>query len=109
MQEGFHLAQGEQGRLVCRGFGEVHHQTDMGTAVAPLVVYPLSFELRHPSPSLLALARIEVRIEHRKKTSVFVIDFVGLYVGVIHRYFCIGLETDTIEFGGQPKHTLDDI
>ena len=67
VEEGLHLAQRQQRRLLCRRLREVHHHRNMGTHIHALPVDILSLILGHPCPTLLTLAGVEVGIEHSQE------------------------------------------
>ena len=66
VQERLHLAERKQRRLVLRRLCKVHHNAHVRTHILAVAVNPLPLILRHPCASLLALARMEVGIEHGK-------------------------------------------
>ena len=70
MQESFHLAKLQQGGLFGRWLAQVHHQRHVRTHVFAVLLYPLALKLRHPRTVLLALAWIEVYVEHGKIRAV---------------------------------------
>ena len=107
VQEGFHLTEGQQGRLVLCRFGEVHHNGYVGTAVlAGLFVNPLFLVAGHPGSRALACSGVEVGIEHGKEFPVFVEDFVGIHILVINGNIRILLEGDAIQSGCQAEYTF---
>ena len=106
MEEGLDLAEREQGGLLCCGLGEIHHHAGMWTHIVALAVYPLSLKLCHPGSTLLALARVEVGIEHSEIAAVFVEHLVGFNVGMVDGYVFVLLEGYAVEGGGKPKHAF---
>ena len=74
VKECLHFAQREQGWVLGSRLREIHHHADVRShillgaylAIVELafLLNPLALELGHPGSSLLALARIEVGIEH---------------------------------------------
>ena len=107
MEEGLHLTQCQQGRLLFRRFREVHHHTHMRTVVHSLAVDPLTLVFRHPGPTLLTFSRMEVGIEHREIGAILIKHLVSLHVRMIDGNRRILLEGDTIETVGQPEDTVD--
>ena len=67
VEEGLYFAQRQEGWFLFRRLGEIHHHTDMRTDILALAVDPLTLVFRHPCPTLLALARMEVGIEDSQK------------------------------------------
>ena len=106
VEEGFYLAQCQQGRLVGCRLGEVHHHADMRTDVLALLVDELSLVFCHPCTSLLAFAWVEVGIEYSQVAAVLVEYLVGFDVWVVDGNVLVLLEGDAIELGGQSEDTL---
>ena len=106
VQEGFHLAQCQQCRLLVGRFRQVHHHTDVRTYVFALLGNPLTLILRHPGTALFTLAGMEIGIEHSQIASVLVEHLVGFHVGMIHRDILVLLERDAIQAVGQSEHTV---
>jgi hypothetical protein len=109
MEEGLHLAQSEEGRFVGCGFGEVHDHTHVRTDILALRIDALSFVFGHPRSALLALARVEIGIEHGEIGTIPVEHFVGLDIGVVNGYILILAEGDAIETSGESEDALDDV
>ena len=109
MEEGLHLTERQQCGLVVCGLREVHHHTDMRTYVLTFFIYILSLVFRHPCPTLLTFAGMEIGIEHCQERTIFVEHFVGLHIGMVDRYLRVLLERDAIETGGQTEHPVDDL
>ena len=107
MQEGLHLAKGQQGWLLGCRFGEVHHHADMRTYVLSLMVYPLSLEFCHPCTSLFTLAWEEIGIEYSQIAAVLVVHLVCFHVGMVYGYVLVFLEGDSVEFSCQTEHAVD--
>ena len=78
----------------------------MGSDVYSLAVNPLTLELRHPSPSLLAFSRMEVGIEHSEERAVTVEHLIGLHVGMVDGDVLVLFERDAVEAVGQSEHTV---
>ena len=108
VEEGLHLAQSEQRRLLRGGLGEVHHHRHMRTHVLALLVDILSLILGHPCPTLLAFAWMEVGIEHSQEGAVLIEHFVGFHIRMIDWNVLVLLERDAIQTVGQAKHAIDD-
>ena len=81
----------------------------MGAHVHSLAVNPLSLIFGHPCTALLALAGVEVSIEHRKIAAIVVEHLVGLDIGMIHRDGTVLFERDAVEAVGQSEHALDNL
>ena len=107
MQESLHLAQCQQGRLLCRRLREIHHHTDMRAVIHPLTIDPLSTILRHPCPTLLAFTRMEIGIEHGEEGAILVKHLVSLHIGMIDGNLLIFLEGDAIKTVCQSEDTID--
>ena len=80
----------------------------MGSDIHAFPVDPLPLELRHPCPTLLSFARMEVGIEHSQVGAVAIEHLVGLDVGMIDGYVLILDESDAIEPVSQSEDTFDD-
>ena len=109
VQEGLHLAQREQRRLLVGRLCEVHHHAHVRTNVHTLAVYPLTLKLCHPGSALLALARMEVGVEHGKERTVLVEHLVSLHVRMVHLNVRALLERDAVETRSQAEHAVDNL
>ena len=69
----------------------------MWTYVYTIIIDKLILEFRHPCSRLLALARMEIGIEHSKVFSVVVKNLICLHVAVVYWNLCIFLERYAIE------------
>ena len=86
VQEGFHLAQSEQGRTFLGGLGEVHHYGHDGAHVlACLVLNPLFAVCGHPGTGLFVGTGMEVGQKHCQERTVGILYAVCHHIGVIHR------------------------
>ena len=92
VQEGLHLAKCQQSRFLGCWLRQVHHHAYVRTHVHALAVYPLTLKFGHPCAALLALAWVEVGIEHGKVRAVLIEHLVSLDVGVVHLYVLCLLE-----------------
>ena len=106
MEECLHLAESQQSRLFGCRLREVHHHADVRTYVYALAVNPLSLKFCHPCSSLLALARMEVGIEHGEIRSVAVVHLIRLYVGMIHGDVLVLLECDAVQTVGKAEYSV---
>ncbi len=106
VEEGFYLAQGEQGWFIICGLGEVHHHTDMWTYVLALSCDPLSLVFGHPCATLLAFAGMEICIEYGEIASVVIKHLVGFYVWMIDGNVFVFAESDAVEFIGESEYTF---
>ena len=109
MKECLHFTECQQGRLLLRGLGEVHHHADVRTDVLTFLVDILSLKLRHPRTALLALARMEISIEYGQERAVLVEHLVRLDVGMIHGNVLVFLEGYSVQLVSQSEDPLDDV
>ena len=107
VEEGLHLAQTQQRGRILSGLRQVHHHAHVRTDVLALVVDVLTLEIGHPGTALLALAGMEVGIEHGQVTAVAVEYLIGFHVGVVDGYLAVLAERDAVELVGQAKHALN--
>ena len=106
MKECLHLAQRQQSRLFGSRLSQIHHHAYVRTYVHALAVNPLTLEFGHPCTALLALARMEVGVEHSQIRAVLVEHLVCLNVGMIHLDVLVLLECDAVEACGESEHAL---
>ena len=107
VQEGFHLAQCQQCRIVVGGFREVHHHAHVRSHVHALAVNILSLVFSHPCSALLAVAGVEIGVEHGQIRTVAVEHLVSLNVGMIHLDVLVFAECDAIEPCGKSEHSVN--
>ena len=105
MEEGLHLAQCQQGRLLFCRLGEVHHHRDVRTDVLALLVDILSLIFRHPGTALLALAGVEISVEDGEIAAILVEHLVSLDVRMVNRNVLVLLEGDAVQLVGKTEDT----
>ena len=107
VQEGLHLAQGEQGGTFLGGFGEVHHYGHDGTHVlAGLVFNPLFAVCGHPGTGLLVGTGMEVGKKNGQERTVGILHAVCHHIGVVHRNVCGTFKGNAIQTCCQTEDTI---
>ena len=109
MQECLHLSQRQKRWFLGGGLREIHHHTYMRSHVHSLAVDELSLVFGHPCSSLLALAGVEVGIEHGEERTIAVEHLVCFHVGMIHRNVFALLERNAVEAVGKSEHAVDNL
>ena len=107
MEEGLHLAQCQQSGFLGGWLCEIHHHTDMGTHILTFLIDILALVLCHPSPTLLAFARMEVCIEHSQIAAIFIKNLVGFHVRMIDGDSLIFLEGDAVKAVSQTEDAVN--
>ena len=62
-----------------------------------LALYPLALIFCHPSTPLLALARMEIGIEHSEERTVFIKHLIGFNIRMIDGNVLVLLKGDAVE------------